>query len=337
MENHKEHLNELLIKYSEGSISPDDFAHLLDAVNNASDEELFEVLGRHWDSFSLDGNEAFYNQKKDQLYKALSQEMRKHEKRFSLLSFLSQYWLRIAASLVLFIVVAWTINVSVAYFRMTDLDGQHVIVQSGSVGRSSVILPDGTKVKLNAKSQLSYRHDFGKESRQVVLNGQGFFEVAHDRRNKFVVKTDNMDITVYGTVFNVYAYEDNDIMEMSLLDGSVRVVTKGPLSQTFDVKSNEKVVYDKVTGKSHLEVTDNTFETAWMKGYLIFHEEKLGNVFSSLERRFGIVIHADDTEILNDVYTGTFNDEKFESIMKVLQLHYHFRYEIKEDIVYVYF
>ena len=275
MENHKEHLNELLIKYSEGSISPDDFAHLLDAVNNASDEELFEVLGRHWDSFSLDGNEAFYNQKKDQLYKALSQEMRKHEKRFSLLSFLSQYWLRIAASLVLFIVVAWTINVSVAYFRMTDLDGQHVIVQSGSVGRSSVILPDGTKVKLNAKSQLSYRHDFGKESRQVVLNGQGFFEVAHDRRNKFVVKTDNMDITVYGTVFNVYAYEDNDIMEMSLLDGSVRVETKGPLSQTFDVKSNEKVVYDKVTGKSHLEVTDNTLETAWMKGYLIFHEEKL--------------------------------------------------------------
>lgn len=337
MVDHKEHLNDLLIKYSEGNISSDDFAHLLDAVNNASDEELFEVLGRHWDSFSLGGNEAFYNNKKDQLYKVLSQEMRKHEKKFSLLAFMSQHWYRIAASLVLFIVTTWIINVSIAHFGVTDLDGQNVIVQSGSVGRSSVILPDGTKVRLNAKSRLSYRHDFGKDGRQVVLNGQGFFEVAHDRKNKFVVKTVYMDITVYGTVFNVYAYEDNDIMEMSLLDGSVRVETKGPLSQTFDVNSNEKVVYDKVTGKSHLEMTDNTLETAWMKGYLIFHEEKLGNVFSCLERRFGIVIHADDAKILNDVYTGTFNDEKFESIMKVLQLHYHFRYEIKEDIVYVYF
>lgn len=124
---------------------------------------------------------------------------------------------------------------------------------------------------------------------------------------------------------------------MSLLDGNVRVETKGASSQCFNVQPNEKVTYNKATGEAFLEPTDNVLETAWMKDYLVFREEKLGTVFSKLECRFGIMIKVDDNAMLSDVYTGTFDDERLGGIMKVLQMHYKFRYEFEDDTVYVYF
>lgn len=338
MRNQKEYLNDLLTQYGEGTISSNDFEYLLDALNNTSDEEMFEVLSEHWNSFSYDENDIHCDKKKVQLYKSLRHELRKHkEERTHLRVPMKRRWLYIAAAFVLLIVGTWIVRGYIDNLKADRWERQNVVVQSGGVGNSLILLPDGSKITLNAKSQLSYRSDFGRNRRQVMLRGQGFFEVAHDAKKAFVVETDCMDITVYGTVFNVYAYENNEIVEMSLLDGNVKVETKGPLHQSFDVKPNEKVTFNKVTGKLLLEPTDNMLETAWMRDTLIFREDKLRDVFSNLERRFGITINVDTEDLLDDTYTGTFNDERFESIMKVLQLHYHFRYELKDNEAYVFF
>lgn len=341
MENQTDNLNDLLIKYSEGTMSSDDYEHLLDALNHSSDEDVFNVLGMHWDSFSCDENKDFYHEKRVQLYESLSRKIHRHkrpeENKSTVETFVIWKWFWIAASFVLLAIGSWFVSNYMDNVRASDWDGQNVVVQSGTIGNSSVLLPDGSKVTLNAKSRLSYGADFGKNGRRVLLDGQGFFEVLHHDDNKFVVETKFMDITVYGTVFNVYAYEDNGIVEMSLLDGNVRVETKGASSQCFNVQPNEKVTYNKATGEAFLEPTDNVLETAWMKDYLVFREEKLGTVFSKLERRFGIMIKVDDNAMLSDVYTGTFDDERLGGIMKVLQMHYKFRYEIEDDTVYVYF
>ena len=121
---------------------------------------------------------------------------------------------------------------------------QDVIVRSGDSGTSQVTLPDGTLVRLNANSSLTYQQNFGQDNRKVKLSGEGYFEVKKNTEKKFIVNTGYIDVTVLGTKFNLYAYEDKDIIEMALVEGHVNVSTSQPPYQTICVKPNEKVTYN---------------------------------------------------------------------------------------------
>ena len=190
-----------------------------------------------------------------------------------------------------------------------------------------------TIVHLNAKSSLTYSQDFGRNDRKVALSGEGFFEVKKDTEKKFTVGTGYMDIAVLGTKFNVYAYETKDIVEMSLVEGSVDVTTSRPPYQSIRVKPNEKVVYNKRTGNLLHERTSNKMETAWINKELVFRSERLEDVFRCLSRKFAVTFSVDDETLLNDVYTGTFDDENVESIMRVLKYHYKFKYTNEDGVI----
>lgn len=216
-----------------------------------------------------------------------------------------------------------------------QLASQNVIIHSGKEGFSMVVLPDGTKVRLNARSSLTYQQDFGRYDRKVTLSGEGYFQVKHDETKQFVVSTGVMDIAVLGTTFNVYAYEDKDFVEMSLVEGSVQVSVSKPAFQQLKVSPNEKVVYDKYTGKLELQRTDNRLETAWTHNELVFRHDKLETVLDCLERKFGVDFVIADSLILKDVYTGVFDDESLPGILHVLTLHYGFKYKEKEGVIYI--
>lgn len=125
---------------------------------------------------------------------------------------------------------------------MQTLAEQDVIVRSGDSGTSQVTLPDGTLVRLNANSSLTYQQNFGQDNRKVKLSGEGYFEVKKNTEKKFIVNTGYIDVTVLGTKFNLYAYEDKDIIEMALVEGHVNVSTSQPPYQTICVKPNEKLL-----------------------------------------------------------------------------------------------
>lgn len=175
------------------------------------------------------------------------------------------YWMQIAASILFIIAGGLTVLTYMQNKTISSLAEQNVVIRSGDYGKSLVTLPDGTIVYLNAKSSLTYSQDFGRESRNVELSGEGFFEVKKDIKKQFTVKTGFMDITVLGTKFNVYAYQDKDIVEMSLVEGSVNIATVFPPYKNINVKPNEKVTYYKKTGELKHVSTSNKSETAWMK------------------------------------------------------------------------
>jgi len=243
------------------------------------------------------------------------------------------YWMQIAASILFIIAGSLTVLTYMQNKTISSLAEQNVVIRSGDYGKSLVTLPDGTIVYLNAKSSLTYSQDFGRESRNVELSGEGFFEVKKDIKKRFTVKTGFMDITVLGTKFNVYAYQDKDIVEMSLVEGSVNIETVLPPYKNINVKPNEKVTYYKKTGELKHVSTSNESETAWMKKELVFRSETLGNVFDCLSRKFGVTFNVEDKSLLDDIYTGTFDDENIESIMKVLKMHYNFNYKNEDGII----
>lgn len=317
----------LLHKFRSGDITPAEFQDLRTRMDAISDVELKHLLETEWEEF--EAHSPLSEEKMKTLYEGLHIRSEEVKPRFTL----KRYWMQIAASLLLLIAGSLTVLTFMQQNEINALAEQNVVIRSGDYGKSLVTLPDGTIVHLNAKSSLTYSQDFGRNDRKVALSGEGFFEVKKDTEKKFTVGTGYMDIAVLGTKFNVYAYETKDIVEMSLVEGSVDVTTSRPPYQSIRVKPNEKVVYNKHTGNLLHERTSNKLETAWINKELVFRSERLEDVFRCLSRKFAITFSVDDETLLNDVYTGTFDDENVESIMRVLKFHYNFKYTNEDGVI----
>lgn len=317
----------LLHKFRSGDITPAEFQDLRTHMDTISDVELKHLLETEWEEF--EDHSPLSEEKMKTLYEGLHIRSEEVKPRFTL----KRYWMQIAASLLLLIAGSLTVLTFMQRNEINALAEQNVVIRSGDYGKSLVTLPDGTIVHLNAKSSLIYSQDFGRNDRKVALSGEGFFEVKKDTEKKFTVDTGYMDITVLGAKFNVYAYETKDIVEMSLVEGSVDVTTSRPPYQSIRVKPNEKVVYNKRTGNLLHERTSNKMETAWINKELVFRSERLEDVFRCLSRKFAVTFSVDDETLLNDVYTGTFDDENVESIMRVLKYHYKFKYTNEDGVI----
>lgn len=318
----------LLEKFRSGDMTSEELQDLKSLMDTTSDQELRDILMSEWDKF--DHYSPLPDEKVEKLYEKMNiKGGNVHRNRVSL----KNYWMQIAASILFIIAGSLTVLTYMQNKTISSLAEQNVVIRSGDYGKSLVTLPDGTIVYLNAKSSLTYSQDFGRESRNVALSGEGFFEVKKDIKKQFTVKTGYMDITVLGTKFNVYAYQDKDIVEMSLVEGSVNIATVLPPYKNINVKPNEKVTYYKKTGELKHESTSNEAETAWMKKELVFRSEKLENVFNCLSRKFAVSFNVEDESLLDDIYTGTFENENIESIMKILKTHYKFDYQNEDGII----
>lgn len=320
-------IEELLRKYHAGHISKEEFDRLKETVNRLEDEELKFFIGQHWDSYTDES--PLPEAKKARIYQALERKIRvpMHIR-------LRTHWAQIAASLLLVLSVGLSVLFYSQHQELQQLTSRNVVIRSGE-SPSSVTLPDGTKVKLNTHSSLTYQQDFGREDRRVSLSGEGYFDVKRDEAKQFTVQTGFIDITVLGTSFNVYAYEDKDFLEMALIEGSVCVNTTQPPYETLHARPNEKITYNKHTGELSLESTSNRAETAWMNDTLTFRHTPLHEVFASLERKFQVTVSLSDTTFLNDTYTGTFKESSVEDILSILKQHYGFAYTHTGDSIHI--
>lgn len=327
------HLNSkvtgLLNKFRTSEISPAEFQELKSGIDGITDSELKEIMSSEWNKYC--NYESLPEAKIEELYSNLHITGEDVKPRFTL----KRYWMQIAASLLFIIAGGLTVLTYMQRQTINTLAEQNVVIRSGDYGKSLVTLPDGTLVHLNAKSSLTYNNDFGIRNRKVQLIGEGFFEVEKDIKKEFIVHTEYMSITVHGTKFNVYAYKNKEITEMSLVEGSVSVKTEENSDKIINVLPNEKVTYNKNTGKVTHERTNNRIETAWLNKELVFRSECLGNVLDYLSRKFAVKFYTDNDVLLNDLYTGTFNDDNIESIMKVLELHYKFKYKKINNDIYI--
>lgn len=314
---------DLLKKFQSGNLSLSDFKELVSTVNDSSDQELEDFFFEEWNKF--DTYPSLSQEKIDSLYCHLHKKMK-----ISPFYKITRHWGQIAASILLLFASGLTILYYIQHQELQTLAEQDVIVRSGDSGTSQVSLPDGTLVRLNANSSLTYQQNFGQNNRKVKLSGEGYFEVKKNTEKKFIVNTGYIDVTVLGTKFNLYAYEDKDIIEMALVEGHVNVSTSKPPYQTICVKPNEKVTYNKYDNKLNIEKTTTKIETAWLNKELVFREEKLENVFQCLSRKFRVKFSIDSSISVDDVYTGAFDDEKIEDILEVLKIHYGFNYTVKD-------
>lgn len=183
-------------------------------------------------------------------------------------------------------------------------------------------LPDGTLVSLNSNTHLKYPKIFGKNTREVIIEGEGFFDVKPNKNKPFIIHAGNAQIKVLGTSFSVCAYPNAELVEVIVKTGTVRV-----LSMTNETKQNDELILtpgDKGTlvysSNALLKTTnhDPNF-LAWKTHDLIFRATSLAEVISNLEKVYKVNIRLDDPKLNGLLLTAHFNDYSLDFILKVIE------------------
>jgi ferric-dicitrate binding protein FerR (iron transport regulator) len=175
-----------------------------------------------------------------------------------------------------------------------------------------VVLPDGSKVFLNAASSLTYPISFvALRERRVELKGEAYFEVAKDKNHPFIVKTQNQEIKVLGTHFNINSYADEPLTKTTLVEGSVLVKASG-------IQQILKPGSQAINGYDGLRIVEANMDEvlAWKNGYFMFDSESIESVMRKISRWYNIDV-AFKGNVSKDKFGGTVS--RFANVSQVLR------------------
>ena len=272
------HTYYLLSKYMDHTISTEELKTLRLLVNLSDDDELSLSLSHLWE------NGRPFEEVDERIIRDMFSEIqnRTRKERFVMVF---RKLARIAAIL---LIPLLSILSGYLYFNPVDQKGSigNLVVHADRGERSGVTLPDGTQVKLNAESSLSYTHDFGRELRQVNLEGEAYFEVTRDEEPPFIVSVKNFDVRVLGTSFNVMSYDDEFASSVTLLSGKVET-TSG--HDTVRLSPGEQV---SITSDNRMTVqkTDINVVVSWMDGKFGFSNERLDVIMRKICRWYDVEV-----------------------------------------------
>lgn len=194
---------------------------------------------------------------------------------------------------------------------------------------TSVILPDSSKVWINSCGYLKYPVRFTKDHREVVLEGEGYFEIKKNEAAPFTVKVnENYAVQVLGTNFNITAYKEDEKIETTLVEGSVRLNIITQTGQTISqlLKPDEKAVFED--NKLSLQQIDPLFETSWKDGKMYFKNQPMNDVIKRLSRHYNVVFNVKDPEILESLITAKFESEQLLQVLEYIKLASDIKYKI---------
>jgi len=205
-----------------------------------------------------------------------------------------------------------------------------MITRSNPAGqKSSIDLPDGSRIHLNANSEIEFPQEFSNDIRLVSLTGEAFFEIEKENR-PFIVQSGETKIQVLGTSFNVKKME-NESLYVALVTGKVSVDTQDGSQMTLD--PNEMLVIEE-GGKFQKTGFDPKEVIGWKDNYLVFKTSSLPEVRRKLEQWYGVNIELKGHFDENWTYSGIYKDEMLENVLRGICLTSGMKYKInKKQII----
>lgn len=202
---------------------------------------------------------------------------------------------------------------------------QFAKLQTPRGGTYSIKLPDGTKVWLNAGSELEYPLHFTGATREVKLKGEGYFEVAHDQSHPFIVSTDVQQVKVLGTSFNIRAYTNQQAT--TLITGKVSVSQNGMNAETKIFPGQQASIINGNVEVSKVDVTDFT---AWKEGLLAASSAKFIDIANEVERWYDVdFVYPTGFKNNEQAFFSVSKSEKLSSVLKALERTYGIHFQIK--------
>ena len=225
----------------------------------------------------------------------------------------------IAASLLIFIVLSF-----MGLFETKQ--GALVRMTTETGNRSEIILPDGSKVRLNSNSEIGYSYNPRKKIREVVFTGEGYFEVSKNDCPFIVKLADGLNVKVLGTTFNLKAYPEDQIIQTSLVEGCIELSHN---NSNILMKSGEMGIFNKET--QELKQVEGILIHAygWLEDKLYMDNMSLAEVCRNLERRYDIHISIQGTLGDSIRYNGVIQEKTVTDVMDALSRLSNIQYEMK--------
>jgi ferric-dicitrate binding protein FerR (iron transport regulator) len=206
-------------------------------------------------------------------------------------------------------------------FLLYRFDGANAWIEKTAppTGQTRFSLPDGSGIWLNRGSTLRYSDQFGQSTREVWLEGEGFFEIAKDQSKPFLVHTRQTVTRVTGTSFNVRSYPDEEKVSVTVLSGQVIFApdTDAPPEKVYLNPGNEGV-FDGATNAVQKNTRSDPNRIAWKTQKLVFTDQPLAEILPVLESYFGKNIGVDSPALLQCRFRGTFTEATLDEVLRVM-------------------
>jgi len=366
----KKNIYDIITRILSGESTPEDDLALIDWLNKNQDNiDEFHGKERVWNAINVLFARERYNDKA--AYERFIHNISISQRRFFSSSGIKELLnrsLRWAAIGLIFMVfgslIFYFVNENIAQLETSYYE---IIVPVGS--RNNLVLTDGTSVWLNAGSKLSYSKNFGESDRSVYLEGEGYFQVEKNSKDPFTVITSELEIVALGTSFNVKSYRDEDVIQATLVSGSILVnrTKHKTTEQGLTLEPNQQITYFRDTRQLKLSPDvneDNESEevnqkeikrttedelprailsrgidpeifTSWKDNRLILDNEPFESIAIKLERRFGTNIVIKDEDIRRRRFKGRFEEITMEQALNALQFVSPFEYIMVNDTIYI--
>lgn len=215
----------------------------------------------------------------------------------------------LAAAVILFVCMLWSRpseNAAPEIFEIVAERGQ----------KSSVTLPDGSRVMINSASTISYTSDYNVKERNVFLSGEAYFDVASNADIPFVVHADKVSVTALGTEFNVKAYAEDPYVVTTLVEGGVR--TEAGTQYELLTRAQEASYNKEADVLLAYDVKDISRAVPWIRNELLFENESLADIAVTLERMYNVTIVFEDEAAKGYSYTGLIRNNSLQNVLELI-------------------
>ena len=325
----KEEFDKLIDDFLSGSIAKEDLHKLNEWIcSDPENQKYFEQQKRIW---LLSAEYEDVSVHEERAYNRFAKRIRKH-KIATARKIKKDLFVRYAGYAAAIIILLFTTPLIINNFTTSD-DSLISEVYAPRKSKLRMKLPDGSTVWLNADSKLSYSESFGRENRNVRLEGEGYFEVEHGE-HPFVVQTDSAQIKVLGTKFDIKNYSDENYVKVSLLEGSIALSC---INKEFIMEPNQTMIVNKLDQTYKLTESADYAEQ-WINCRVFWDEVPMSIISKELERQFDVTFAFESEQLKNLIFHGSFIIEtnNLEKILDIMSETNKFSYSIEKDKIYVY-
>jgi len=315
--------SEKINRFFKGECSEEDRSYLNEVFcDRDKEKELEKHLRRQW--YELLSESDLKEEQLDHILYRIHYEVNtKLEKSKRTLSTFVKWFSRVAAVLILPLLIYSGIH----FYRSANKENTSwVEINAPAWTRAQFSLPDGTQGWLNSNSSVKYNGDF-TNTREVVLDGEAFFDVKKNDKRPFKLSTDEIIVTVLGTRFNIASYENAKSVEVVLEEGRLLFNNK-EMNKSYSMQPNDCIIYNKKLDDFTIEVVEPETYSSWTNGKLVFRNDSLDVIARRLERWYNIEVEVRGNMTNQSRLRATFVDENLEKVLKLLKLSLPVTYEI---------
>lgn len=258
----------------------------------------------------------------------IQQRKKKEEKKRLMAS-----WRRYSSIAVAFL-TGLILSGSLYFVMLANKDADYTVLTTAGQ-RAQTVLPDGSKVWLNASTKLVYHSSFWNSKRQIDLSGEAYFEVTSDKDAPFIVNSNHIKTSVLGTKFNIRARKEENRVVATLFEGSVQIESPQTTDNSYLLSPGQTLTINTNTYQAELiEYAEPTEILLWINGKLIFKQHSMLEITNIIEKLCDVKFVYEDEALKTEQFTGEFSTDNLpDEILNVLMHTKHFNYKREGRVI----